>query len=319
MGLFDWLPLPSSVDAETAARVEQTVAAVDPMLGTVSGYQRRLAPAVGRAWDYCGGLAGCIPGPFDVDRAAFSANPLIHALFGSPDQIEAMLARSACIRDFLKTPDQPTADRCYALLGMRRQERSGFGATLVGDVLRQDVAQRLLYFVDHTLIEPSPDVAAVRQRLHQTMFTGLLKGFSAHVEDVRRERAGLYQAQAMEGVRLRVGADTEIHTRRLTELRQRLLASVDALSPPRLLESLAACLEQPEPYLHLEPLSLWVDRLGVIRRHGGDLPLGADRLDFVELSSRDPRRWVVIIARIDREEAERAVERFEEAKRHIVL
>lgn len=318
MGLLDWLH-PSPADADTHAWVERAVTAVDPRLKTVSGYERRLAPAARHAMDYCDVLAARIPGPYDVSRRAFAGDPLIHALFGSADDIDAMLARSQCVHDHLVGPDAPPVGQCCALLGMRPQEKSILGAGLSGEVLRADEPQRVLYFADHTLAEPSQDLASARRALQQAMFDGLLKGFAAHVADVRAERAGLVQAQAIEGVLARsaTSQDTD-HTRRLAELHQRLSATADALSPPRLLEALADCLAAPELYLRFNPVTLAVDRSGIIGSTDAEVA-GTDRLDFVELVGRDQRRWVVILAHIDREEARRAVARMEEARRHIVI
>jgi len=318
MSLLDWLK-PSPLAADARAWVERAVTAVEPRLKTVSGYERRLAPAAEHAMAYCTDLAGRIPGPYDVSRSAFASDPLIHALFGSADDIDAMLARSQCVHDHLVGPAAPPAGQCCALLGMRPQEKSILGTSLSGEVLRADEPQRVLYFADHTLAEPSPDLAGARRRLRDAMFDGLLKGFAAHVADVRAERAGLVQAQAIEGVLARTAAgDDATHTRRLTELHQRLSATADALSPPRLLEALADCLAAPEPYLSFNPMTLAVDRSGIIGSTDAEIA-GTDRLDFVELVGRDQRRWVVILAHIDREEARRAVARMEEVRRHIVI
>lgn len=318
MGLLDWL-MPSPPAADTRAWVERAVTVVEPLLKTVGGYERRLAAAAEHAMAYCTDLAARIPGPYDVSRSAFASDPLIHALFGSADDIDAMLARSQCVHQHLVGPEAPPAGQCCALLGMRPQEKSILGTRLSGELLRTDEPQRLLYFADHTLAEPSPDLAGARQRLREAMFDGLLKSFAAHLADVRAERAGLAQAQAIEGALARSAANQDaLHTRRLAELHQRLRATADALSPPRLLEALADCLAAPEPYLSVNPVSLAVDRSGIIGSADAELA-GADRLDFVELVGRDQRHWVVILAHIDREEARRAVARMEEARRHIVI
>jgi hypothetical protein len=319
MGLLDWLQPSPPIDDETRGWVARAVAAIDPMIRTVGGYEHRLAPAAGRAMEYCAALAERIPGPYDISRGAFASDPLVHALFGTADDIDTMLARSQCVREHLVGPGLPTTGQCCALLGMRHQEKSVYGASLSGEVLRADEPQRLLYFADHTLAEPSPDLPAARRRLREAMFDGLVKSFAAHVDDVRAERAGLYRDQVMESVRTHApDAGSEAHTRRLAELRERLVASVDALSPPRLLETLVHCLNEPERYLSLSPVSLSVDRAGIIGVSEAERQ-GDDMLDFVELTSRDQRRWVVILAHIDREEAVRAVARFDEARRHIII
>lgn len=321
MRFLDWFKPPTLPDAETRALVEQAVTAVDPMLRTVSGYERKLVPAVKHAHAYCADIAGRIPGPYEISRNAFAVDPLVHALFASADDIEQMLARSQCVRDHLVGAAAPISGECCALLGMRHREKAGFGAHLAGEMVRFDEPQITLYFTDHTLAAPSPGLPQARLHLRGAMFDSLLTSVATHVAEVREERSGLHQEHAIEAARLRASAGPEAHTRRLAELQERLRATTDALQPAKLIETLADCLLHPEPYLRLDPVTVSVDRAGVITgaTTGGGAPVGTDTLHFAELTSRDKRRWVVILARIEREEACRAVERFEEARRYIVI
>jgi hypothetical protein len=316
MGIFDWIKSSPTIDAETQAGIERAVATVDPLIRQVGGYEQKLAPAVRCALDYCQDIAGRIPGPYEISRSAFAADPMVHALFGSADDIETMLARSQCVRDHLVEVSMGSG-QCCALLGMRHREKSGFGVELAGEVVRTDAPQKTLYFTDHTLAEPSPDPTAARERLRTALFDGLVKSFAAHVADVRTEHAGLYQQQAIESARARGQGGPESHTRRLDELRARLQAKSDALQPGELLNTLASCLAEPAPYLSLEPVKVSVDRTGIITGVGREGE--GDTLHFTELTSRDQRRWVVILARIEREEARRALERIEAARRYIVI
>lgn len=319
MGFLDWIKPAAAPDAATRALVEKAVGAVDPMLRTVSGYENRLAPAIRSARDYCAGIALRIPGPVAISRSAFAADPLVHALFASADDIEQMLARSQCVREHLVGATAPMTGACCALLGMRHHEKAGFGARLAGDIVHYDEPQKMLYFSDHTLAEPAPDLAQARQGLAGAMFDSLLSSVAAHVADVRAEHSGLYHEQAMEAARLRANPGPAAHTRRLAELQERLHATGDALQPAKLLETLIDCLNRPEPYLHLDPVTVAVDRAGIIVGSGSAATGGGETLDFAELTSRDKRRWVVMLALIEREEACRAVERFEEARRYIVI
>jgi hypothetical protein len=315
MGLLDWLRPGPTLDARTSALVDRAVAAVDPLLTSVGGYERTLAEPVRHAFDYCERLALAIPGPFPISRAAFASDPLVHALFGSADDVEQMLARSQCVRDYLAGHAVVPPGQCCALLGMRRRVTAGFGTRISGDVIRRDEPQKTLSFADHTLAEPSPDLDGAQRRLAEAMFGGLLKGFVAHVDEVREERQELRDEQSVARARAR-SEGPESHTRRLAELQERLRETVDALSPGRLLETLAAYLAAPETSLKLEPVKLAVDRFGVLADPDAK---DADILRFVELTTRDLRRWVVMTVRIDREEARAAVERFDEQRRYIVI
>ncbi len=320
MGLLDWLKPPPPPDAALQARIEQAVATVDPLIGQVKDYARQLAPAVAHAWDYCAKIAATIPGPYPVSRNAFSTDPLIHALFGSADDIETMFATSQCVRDHLHEMALGSG-RCCALLGMRHREKTGFGVALQGEVVRSDVPQKTLYFSDHTLAELGPpDADAARRRLAASLFDGLLKGFAAHVADVRAERDELRREEAFTRAWARAGRTDALEaadrTRRQADLERRLRANADALQPERLLATLVAALNDPTPYLRLDPVSIAVDRTGVIT----DQDAGAgDVLHFHELTVRDQRRWVVMLVLIDHADVKRALERFESARRYIVI
>lgn len=316
MGLLDWLKPAPPPDAATQALIERAVALTEPMIRQVPGYEKKLLPAVRRADAYCDDIAGRIPGPFEISRSAFAADPMVHALFGSADDIEAMLAKSRCVRDQLHEMILANG-QCCALLGMRHREKAGFGMALEGDMVRADVPQKTLYFTDHTLAEPGPAPAAARQRLRATLFDGLVKGFAAQVAEVRAERDDLHREEAIARARVR-GGDAA-HTRRLENLGEQLRATADALQPERLLATLIDTLANPEPYLRLDPVSIRVDHGGVITGRGEATTGDGDTLHFAELTNRDQRRWVVILARIEHDEVRRAIERFEQAHRYIVI
>lgn len=321
MGILDWLKPAAPIDAATRTLIERSVTLTEPLIRQVSGYEKKLLPAVRRADEYCDDIAGRIPGPFEISRAAFAADPMVHALFGSADDIESMFAKSQCVRENLHQLLLANG-QCCALLGMRHREKSGFGVALEGEVVRSDVPQKTLYFTDHTLAEPSPDPVAARQRLRNMLFDGLLKGFAAHVADVRDERCDLQREESIvrASARAKVHGDplgAADHTRRLASLDERLRATADALQPGQLLDTLVGMLDDPSPYLRLDPVMISVDRTGVIT--GTGQPGSGDTLHFAELTSRDQRRWVVMLARIEHAEVRRALDRFESARRYIVI
>lgn len=316
MGLFDWFKSPPPIDAGTLTMIEHAVTAVDPLIRQVAGYQGKLAPAVRHALDYCGDIVARIPGPYEISRAAFASDPLVHALFATADDVEIMLASNQCARDLLYDPSFG-GGQCCAMLGMRHREKAGFGTQLSGSVVRRDEPQKALYFTDHTLTAPGPDLDTVKNRLRIALFDSLLKGLADEITSVRTERATLNKEQAIESAWAKSGQSNhapEAHTRRLDELHARLRSTADALQPAKLLDTLVACLVAPEPYLHIAPVTVSVDRTGIITADGSGEPL-----HFAELTGRDQRRWAVMLVLVNHDEARRALERFEFSRRHIVI
>ena len=292
MGLLDWLSPKPPPDPPTLARIEHAVKTIDPLIRQVSSYEHILAPAVKKAYGYCEDLALAIPGPIEISRAAFARDPLIHAFFGSADDVSTMLATSQCVRDYLNNATTPSHDQCCALLGMRRRITAGFGTRITGEVIHRDEPQKTLTFADHTLAEPSPDLDSAHRHLAERMFDGLLKGFLAHVDEVREERQELRGASAID---------------------LRFLGPNNTL-----VKTLALHLSAPESSLSLEPVRLWVDRVGILIEDRNERAQ-ADDLRMVELTTRDLRRWVVLVVKINRDEARAAIEQFDARRRYIVI
>lgn len=307
-----WLGPAPATDPNTLAAVERAVAAVDPRLKTVSGYARKLAPAVDYALDYCAALVAEIPGPIDINARAFGADPQVHAMFAAAGDIGAMLGKSRELRQFLADPAYGCEDEFFALLGMRQREKAVLGMALRGDVLQHQVPQRQLYFADHTLGELGSDCAATRQRLAGAAFDGLALGFAAHVAQLRQQREDARIAWSLDRA-----AATASHERRQA-LEGQQQQAIAALAPAALLCALAEWLAAPQGRLYLKPSLVRVDRMGVIAGDGaadGDF----SALSFPELVARDRRQWTVLVARISRQDAQEALRRQQQANRYLII
>lgn len=305
--LAGWLS-PSAPNTALRQTVERAVEAVDPLLKTVGGYDRKLAPAVEHASGYCTKLVDAIPGPLDVNTHSFASDPMIHALFGAADDIVTMIGASEAVRGFMSTPGYALDRQFFALLGMRRYEKRVSGIALQDGYLRNDVPQKVLYFGDHTLSSVGPDDDAARAGLRVASLDSLVASFAAQVKALRDRRQDLRTAIDVARARR---ADK-------SELEAQLREANEALMPPRLLAAFVDWLGKPEPHLHLIPTSVRVDRMGVIvdpQLSGAD----ANTLDFPELAGRDRRRWLVLLARLTREEAQEAIAKREKAHRYIVI
>lgn len=314
-------PPPEPRIAEVLARVPQLV---DPMLGSVGSFAEKLTPAIDRALNYCAGLVDALPGPVHITRQAFSQDPLVHALFATADDIDQMLGRSQAVRDYLAEMDCWRADHFYALLAARRQYKKQLGMSVKGEVIHNDVPQVVLYFSDHTLLEPSCDLDTTLHRLRQRAIDSLLTTFRDHVQALRHEREGLRADLSVERAHLTVlqgqtaSPAYQVHTRHLAELDTRLRQTAESLMPEPLIDALAEFLHQPETSIRLKPVSIRIDRLGIVcsEEVASD---SAETLNFPELTTRDQRQHLVMLARIDREEARAAVERVRDQQHRFMI
>lgn len=305
-----WLAPRAAPDAALGVALARAVETVDPLLGAVSGWERRLAPAVGRALGHCERLAAAVPGPVTVDAAAFAADPVVHSLFATADDIGEMLGRSRELREVLADPAHVAAEEFHALLGLRQRQKAVSGVALEGGVLRQDVPQRLLYFADHTLGEIAADPESTRHRLRLAVFDSLARSFAAWVAELRRQRLDAGTALQLERAR---NGRTERHL----ELEERHREAIASLAPERLLDAYAEWLAAAETRVFLKPGEVTVDRMGVIKTAATD---DSDTtLQLPELIGRDRRQWTVLLVRIRREDALEAVRRRDEANRYLLI
>ena len=301
------------LDAGLRSAIERAAQTVEPLLKTVSGYERKLAPAVSRALGYCEELAGNVPGPVDVSSRAFSADPLVHALFAAPGDIGDMLGKSRELREFLVDPAHCDGEEFFALLGMRQREKAVTGMSLQGEMLRIDVPQRLLYFADHTLGELGGDAETTRQRLKAAAFDGLAQGFAERVAALRKEREEARTAWSMEQAGAALG-----RAERREALAERQRQATAALEPSVLLDAFVEWMAAAETRLYLKPTVVTVDRMGVI----SPTPEAGDNfstLNFPELVGRDRRHWIVMVARISRQDAVDALRRQQQANRYLII
>ena len=313
-------PLSPAVDKA----LQRVCELVNPQLKLASGFEHKLAAPLEYALGYCDGLISAVPGPIDINRQAFSKDPLIHALFATANDIDQMLGRSQAVRDYLAEPACWESEHFYALLAARRQQKRQLGMSVQGTVVQSDVPQTVIYFSDHTLLQPSNALETTVQNLRASSLDSLLNTFHDHVEALRAEREGLRADLSVERAHLSVfrgktpGHEQAVHTRHLEELDQRLRQSAESLMPDQLLDALAEFLHAPEKSLALTPVTITVDRLGIVSDSGSQ-DANVHTLDFPELSARDKRLYLVILARISRDEALEAIETVRDQQQRFML
>ena len=304
--------------------LEQVGEIVDPLLKAASGFERELAPAVEHVLGYCEGLIAALPGPIEINRQAFSGDPLVHALFATADDIDQMLGRSQAVRDFLAEPQCWESEYFYAMFAARRQQKKQLGIGQQGNVLQNDVPQVVVYFSDQTLVEPHCNLEVTLENLRCRGLESLLRTFHDHVETLRSERDGLRADVSMQRAHLTVlrgkspGPEFATHTRHLAELDARLREKAASLMPDQLLAALADYLREPEASLGLSPVSITVDRLGVVSEQAGD-DVNVHTLKFSEFRGRDKRNYMALLARIRRDEAQAAVDLVQDQRRRFMI
>jgi len=320
----DFLKPDPPLDPSVQKALDRVAELVDPLLKLAPGFAKHLKGPLQHALGYCDGLVASLPGPIDINRQAFANDPLVHALFATANDIDQMLGRSQAVRDFLATPCSWESDHFYAMFAARRQQKTQLGMEQQGEVIRNDVPQLVLYFSGQTLIEPSCQLETTLHGLRCKALESLLHTFHSHLDVLRREREGLRTDVSIERAHLTTfrsamgGHEIEVGTRHLAELDAKLRHSAEAMMPEHLLAALADYLQSPEPALRLTPVSITVDRLGIVK----DAPTGdinTHTINFPELTARDRRLHLAMLARISRDEALEAVEMVRDQQHRFML
>lgn len=279
------------IDADLVDTIAWSIDQVEPRLRQIGGYPRRYAPSIVHAWTYCRSLAAQVPGPVTVNRQAFAQDPLVHALFSSPEGIAQALVQSKAVREWHQNAGKEQG--VFALMGVRRWEKDIFGVEDRGGVLRRDVAQKAVYFSDHTFSNLGLTLADARALLARQFMSSLLARVNDRLEEIRRNRQRLEREQDEMRARLRANRGSTEHQAALHQTMAALREAVAALDLRNYADHFDAVLLQPEPYLHLRPVSMSLDAMGIHQQQAGDGQ--APPLALSEMACRDRRRWVVML------------------------
>lgn len=299
--------------------VGRAVQRVEPRLSQGRDYPRRYQRPVAHALEYVQALAAAIPGPVEMSPELYGRDPFIHALFGSAEEMQQALCMSHAMHEYARRPGGPGID-AYALMGMRRQEKTAFGMEAAGEVIQREVAQRVIVFTDHTLSGLAPSEAEARRLLVWSLFDSLVEQVAQRVRQRQRARQDLQKEKDYLAAELRLaGPDRRAALQqRLDALLRDLGKSTTALDLHHMGADFDEVLLNPERHLRLEPVRLRLDGMGVLRNGDGDE--NAHTLDFTDLYGRDRRRWTVVMVHCHpRPELLDMTERLHQASRWLQL
>ena len=120
---------------------ELVVEAVEPRVRFHGGYQGKLEGCIRGCIAHLRAIGRQQLEPILLARSAWNDDPRLSAFFATVDDIPACLGRSNELRAFFENPANREIGEAYALLAMKKEERTVFAPQLEGDVVRHDVAQ----------------------------------------------------------------------------------------------------------------------------------------------------------------------------------
>lgn len=282
---------PAEADPDLDAALDRAAARVEPRLRQTRGWPRRYRVAIAAALAQARRVAEGIPGPLELSPARYAGDPAVRALFASPEDIRRALCGSQAIRDYVAAGG---GREVYALLSMRRLEKTVLGVDMSGEALRREVPQTLVWFADHRLTGAAADEAGARRALLWTLFDRFLERLAVGVERLREERERLLHEKDLAMARLHDAGQAEAAAARpaLDDVLRRLGEVTQALELDHLAEVFDAVLLHPEDCLYLVEHTYVLDEMGRLRP--GDTRASA--LRFVDLQERYQEPRTVLLA-----------------------
>lgn len=302
---------------ELLSAIERAVSGVEPLLKQISGYPENFRKPVAAALEYAHKLAANVPGPVTVDRESYARDALVHVIFPDIDSVTEAICSSLALQDYLR--DSPAVSELYALMGMRRFEKSMVGMELSGQTIHRDVVQKVVYFTSHTLESPASSEQQARHRVASSFFDSLVGKVKKRVEERKQEVQSQQMKKDMLMARLHAANAQDRHA--LQEELDRMLNSmhavVSSLELSKYVNDFEAVLLNPEQHLHLGQKQIIMDSMG-IRRDGDDSSRGNEFI-FSELIGYDRRDWTVIMVRCSNLQGESFAERLDKAYRKLAI
>lgn len=278
-------------DPGLAEIIAWSIDQVEPRLRQAGGFPQRYADVVSHAWAYCRDLAARMPGPMEVSPLAFARDPSVHALFASPESIVQALVKSRAVRDWHLDPGNGL--EAFALMGVRLREKAVLGMEDHNGMLCREVAQKAVYFSDHTFSNLGNTLANTQALLARQFLASLLGRVKEKLEALRQHRHHLERERDELRARLRSTPGNAVHEANLKQTLAALSDAVAALDLRSYANHFDAVLRHPERYLSLRGLSLSLDAMGILRQDAGDAQ--ARPLNLYEMACRDRRHWIVML------------------------
>jgi len=187
-----------------ADMIELVVDEVEPRVRSYGSYRAKLDPCICKSIAYLRSIGRESWEPILLTRAAWSDDPRVNAFFATADEVPACLGRSTELRAFFENPANSDVQEAYALLGMKKEERTVLAPQLEGDALKLDVPQVVVNFSEHRLIAPGPTLAATRLEAGRRIIRRLAQVALSRIIALDMKATELQEHKAYLGARLRV-------------------------------------------------------------------------------------------------------------------
>jgi hypothetical protein len=314
---------PSTDDAAERQLVadvtEVVVEAVEPRVRSLARYQGKLEGCICKSIAHLRAIGRERLEPVLLTRSAWNEDPRLNAFFATADDVPACLGRSSELRAFFENPSNREVQEAYALLGMKKEERTVLGMDLQGDSVRQGVAQVTVSFSEHRLIAPAPTLAATRLEVGRRIIQRLAQVALSRIIALDMKATELQEHKAYLGARLRllnlardgmegIVKDPATIAEEIKTIERELKETVDGYIEAKTslatldgyIKHIDDVFSHPEQHVTLTHTPLRLSRMGVKVDDATKGPI--NDLTLAELSIGDNLRAAIAIARCPRSE-----------------
>jgi hypothetical protein len=290
------------------AAIERAVDGTDPWMRAVSGYKKKLRPAVLHAIDHVISLVDQAGPPVTLDRKSYDSDPLLRSFFISAADLERFLEKEPALAELRKGKGE--GGRAFALLLMEKRERATLGAEVSGEVVLRDVPQVSVSFESHRLLDVSLTEDQTRYQLKRRAYDHLLEIALGMITETKMRRGKLEKHRTLLESKLALlhrggwGFDESGAEKMDAAELEKSLAQIEA----QLLEIgkedkvldlylalLADVLGRAEQHLWTGGEALVVDRMGIKRKEAA---AGAVELPLQVMGDSQGRRRVVALVAV---------------------
>jgi len=305
-------------DNELRVAIEHVVDAINPKLRAVSGYRKKLKPAVARSLAFSAGLVEQLPAAVEVNGKAWSKDPTVRAFFSGVGDLQRVYSRSDEVHEYFER--HADGESCYALLSMLRKERSVLGMEMHGDVMRRDVRQTSVSFTDHRVVKPVSSQAALRKELEQRAFEALVTYALECITQRVSSRNSLQEQRQLLDMQLRLAHAKSASLTPLLEGKGGEVIDIEALRKRReqteeeleqlrtglttlddYIERISEVLGDPQAHLRVGRVSMRLNKMN-IKLEGAASAEDGHQLELTEVSLGENLRRILMITRFPRNE-----------------
>lgn len=269
--------------------IERVIDGTDPRLRALSGYVKKLQPAVVKALDYTIELVDGLPPSIALSPQQFSHDDYIRSFFASPEHINEFLTQSRTLHYYLEKRTGLDRERIHALLVLTRVERNVLGMEMVGDMIKRDVAQVSVSFSKPLLSAVKDAEAKNRFEIKKDVFDYFVELALKDIVSAREKQReaqqqrdllarkhrtlksgnwGMESLFAGESEKVVDAAGMEQELMQLeSELQQR---KATPFTLDNHLESIVNSLEAVRERLWVEPVQIRLNRMGIKSKQEGD-------------------------------------------------